>query len=444
MARRSGKSRSTKKSEKDQEQVKSWLDIKLDDWQEQVLNTEGNICLRSGRQVGKSFIIGKKAAKYAIENKNKLIMVIAFTEKQANLLFSKILHNIVMEEKYTKKKLIAKPKPTKHIIHLINGSTIHCYAAGDTGYGIMGFTIDLLIADEAAWIKEEVWNSIIPALAATNGTIWLLSTPYLSKGYYFEKFNDKNFTSFHQTSEDCPRIDKEFLEQRKKELTSAQYNQMYMGNFVDDVHRIFNDRWIEKVCTMEPINQNVDGEKAIGIDVAGTGEDESSYEVLYVVGDTVYQNHHEVVEKQSYAWLTNMITKIKQLNHTYQPEYIGIDGGGLGSGVVSLCLADPDLKSVIYDLNNSKRVIDKYDRETTKSMKEAMYMNMLAMGERGELKLFNKDEIKLSLKSIFSEKREGGREVIDGNYSHITEGLVRAAWLLKDKDINMNIYTIKV
>ena len=63
------------------------MQMELDKWQKEVLETKGNICLRSGRQVGKSFIIGIKAAKYALENKNKLIMVIAFTEKQANLLF---------------------------------------------------------------------------------------------------------------------------------------------------------------------------------------------------------------------------------------------------------------------------------------------------------------------------------------------------------------------
>ena len=141
--------------------------MELDDWQQEVMKTKGNMVLRSGRQVGKSFIIAKKASEYAMNNKKKVIMVIAFTEKQANLLFTKILNNI-------DKKVIAKPNPTKHIINLKNGSVIHCYAAGDTGFGIMGFTIDLLIADECAWIKEEVWNSIAPALAVTNGTMWLL------------------------------------------------------------------------------------------------------------------------------------------------------------------------------------------------------------------------------------------------------------------------------
>ena len=158
--------------------------MRLDDWQQQVMKVEGNLCLRSGRQVGKSTIIAKKAAEYALNNKGKLIMVIAYVERQASLIFAKILNNLHNKDKNQIEK--GKKKPTKHIIHLKNGSTIHCYAAGETGWGIMGFTIDLLIADEAAFINEEVWNSITPALAVTQGSIWLLSTPQRKEGYYYK------------------------------------------------------------------------------------------------------------------------------------------------------------------------------------------------------------------------------------------------------------------
>jgi|TARA_R100000501_G_C2613226_1_gene107315 hypothetical protein len=425
--------------------MKIQSDKQLDDWQEEVMRTEGNMCLRSGRQVGKSFIIGKKAANYALNNPNKLIMVIAYTEKQANLLFSKILNNIVDMEKEDKKKYIAKPKPTKHIINLTNKSTIHCYAAGDTGFGIMGFTIDLLIADEAAWIKEEVWNSIIPALAITKGNIWLLSTPWLSEGYYFDCFSDESFTSFHQSAEDCPRRDEEFLERQRKKLTKARYAQMYLGEFVDDAYRIFGDKWIDKVCCLQIENydpKQPDNE-AIGIDVAGTGEDESTYEGLVREGNNVRQFYHQVVEKSSEMWFTEMMINIRHLNKLYDAKF-GIDGDGLGSGVVSSSMSDDDLKRKVIDLKNSRREVDGNGKMTSRSMKEAMYMNMLEMGELGELKLFDCAEIRLSLRSIISQKLEGGGEKIDGNYSHIVEGLIRSAWLLKEKDINMQIYSIKV
>ena len=59
---------------------------------------------------------------------------------------------------------------------------------GESGYGIRGFTIDLLICDEAAFINEEVWQAVTPMLAVTGGDIWLLSTPHGREGYYYRCF----------------------------------------------------------------------------------------------------------------------------------------------------------------------------------------------------------------------------------------------------------------
>lgn len=413
------------------------MTMHLDPWQQEVMKTVGNMVLRSGRQVGKSTIIAKKAAEYALNNEKKLIMVIAFTEKQANLLFSKILHNLVMKQKEDKRKYISKPKPTKHIIKLLNGSEIYCYAAGDTGYGIMGYTIDLLIADEAAWIKEEVWNSIVPALAVTKGTMWLLSTPFIAEGFYYDCFEDKAFTSFHQSSEDCPRIEKDWLERMKQRFTSQQYEQMYLGEFVDGFRRVFTDEWIDKVCTVEPENRRPTTENtALGVDIAALGEDESTFEGLERVGKIITQFHHETTMK---TLPTQTEDKIIDLNAMFEFWKIGIDSGGMGIGVLAHLLREDSTKRKVIGLDNSKREIDPDGKEKI-IKKEAMYYNLKEMGERGNLYLFDSPEIRASLRSIQVE--ENGR--INGRYSHIVEGLIRAAELLKHKDLNPIVYSIKV
>ena len=140
---------------------------------------------------------------------------------------------------------------------------------------------------ESAWIKEEVWNSITPALAVTDGSMWLLSTPWLRTGFYYDCFKDIAFTSFHQSSEDCPRITEEFLERMKKRFSKAKYNQMYRGEWLDDAARIFDDEWIDKVCILPVENRVPKNESAFGIDVAGTGDDESTYEGLISSGKPV-------------------------------------------------------------------------------------------------------------------------------------------------------------
>ena len=419
--------------------IKQLPKIKYYTWQDQVLATEGNLILRSGRQVGKSEVISEKCKDYALKNKNKTVMVIAFVERQALLIFSKILSKIYRED--PKMILAGENKPTKHKICLKNGTEIYCFAAGETGYGIMGYTIDLLIADEAAFINEEVWNSVIPTLAATKGSVWLLSTPKLKEGFYYDCFEDEDYTNFHESSEDCPHIDPKFLEKMKKRFTKGQYAQMYLGEFVEGAQGLFTKEWIEKVCTLphnpQDISRKLVGEGLyLGVDIAGMGDDESTFEGVKRSGNKVFQFHHEITTKTTTIDTEN---KILDLNVMFDFEKIGLDDGGIGIGVLDHLLDNDATKQKIIGLNNAKIVIDN-EKRTKKLYKEAMYYNMLGMGERGELQLFDNDEVKASLRSIIVE--EDGK--ISGLYSHIVEGLIRACGLAKQKALNMKVYSIKV
>ena len=72
--------------------------MKLDKWQEDVLAwsrekdpEKRNLCICSPRQLGKSTIISEDAGEYALVNPKKSIMIIASVERQALLLFEKVL-----------------------------------------------------------------------------------------------------------------------------------------------------------------------------------------------------------------------------------------------------------------------------------------------------------------------------------------------------------------
>ena len=411
--------------------------LKLDDWQEEVMATKGNMCLRSGRQVGKSTVIGLKTAKFALEHHAKLIMVISKTERQAALLFSKILFNLHQIDKT--QILKGKDRPTKHKIMLKNKSVIHCLPAGDTGYGIMGFTIDLLIADEAAFIPEEVWNSIIPALAITRGDIWLLSTPFIKEGYYYQCFSDPTFTAFHQSSEDCPRKDEVFLEHKRKTLTKAQYAQMYLGEFVDEFRKLWATDLINQVCILKRRDNILrDRQYYLGVDIARMGEDASTFEILDATNIFVNQVENIVTKK---TLLTETEDKILQLDRNYDfgRRSIGIDDAGVGAGVFDALLRNNQVKRKIVGLTNARRNIDT-EEKTKLLLKEEMYNTLTRMMERGEIKLLDDDEVKASLNSMQYEYTDKGDMRISGIDSHIAEGLVRAAYLTKNKSLNIYIY----
>lgn len=419
--------------------------MKLDDWQKQVLETKGNICLRSGRQVGKSTIIAQKAAEYALKNKDKNILIIASVERQALLLFEKTLAAIFEKGKDKIKK--GKDKPTKHKLSLTNGSTIYCLPTGISGHGIRGYTIDLLIADEAAFIPDDVWTAVVPMLLTTGGDIILLSTPFGKRGFFYECFEDDTFTKFHISSEEVI-LKREFsdewnstqrekalqhLEQKQKLLSKVEYAQEYLGEFVDELKQFFPNELIKKCMTLKKGQLVPTGKNYLGVDVARMGEDESVMYSLTRVDKKLYSIDMRITKK---TLLTETIKEIKSLNRIFNYRKIYIDDGGMGVGVFDPLLEDEETKRKVVAINNSVRSLDKDERRAKKLMKEDLYNNLLVLMEKGQIHLYDDDDVYTSLRSIQGEYTEKGLRIF-GNYTHITEALIRAAWCMKDKTLNI-------
>lgn len=419
--------------------------MKLDEWQEQVLKVKGNLCLCSGRQVGKSTVIAIKAGEEAVHNKNYTIMVVAHVERQALLLFEKILSHIY---KYHKNMIkIEKANPTKHTIKLINGSIIHCLPTGDSGYGIRGFTINALYADEAHYIGEEVWAAITPMLATTGGSINLLSTPAGTEGYFYRAFTEKRlkFTTIHVNTEEVaekrPEPQRtnllEFCKNEKERMTKLQYQQEYLGLFVGGIQRFIPDYLIKEVCIIDPTEHyNTRGDKFMGVDIAHMGGDETVLiSVDRIMRERIRQFDLELPEGQRITDTARLIIhKDKETDH----HRIYLDDGGLGVGVFDILFEDYQTKRKVVGLNNAKRIIDKergkIEDRKKKMLGDDMGVNLKVLMEQGKIKLFDDPRIIQSLRSMQCDYSEGKLKIY-GNYSHIFEALKRAAYCMKDKSL---------
>ena len=72
-----------------------------------------------------------------------------------------------------------------------------------------------------------------------------------------------------------------------------------------------------------------------------------------------------------------------------------------------------------------------------------MYNNLRMLMEKGYIQLLDDDEVKASLRSIHAEHDPvTGRLKIWGLDTHITEGIIRAAWLANQKHLNLRIISI--
>lgn len=411
--------------------------MELDGWQKQVMKTKGNICLRSGRQVGKTEVISQLGADYAANNDKKVILIIASVERQAQLLFERLLG--YMMSKYSSSIKRGKFRPTKHKLMLKNGSVIHCLPTGLTGYGIRGYTVDLLIADEAAFIPEEVWTAVTPMLAVRRGRIILLSTPHGKGGYYHSCFTDQHFTSFHVSSEDCPRKDQHFLDREKLRMTKVQYAQEYLGEFVDELMQFFPDKLVKKLMTLSRRDKIFKERRYyLGVDVARLGADESVFAILEKIDDKLIHVDNQITVKQLLSQTTQHILSLEK---HYNFRRIYIDDGGIGVGVYDFLLVDPLTKRKVIPINNAQRVLDSDEKRKKKLLKEDLYNNLLMLMEQGRIELLDDAEIALSFKSVQYEYIEGklgrGHEMrIYGNYTHCVEALIRAAWSMRDKTLN--------
>ncbi len=433
------------------------MEIQLDKWQQQVLNTKGNICLRSGRQVGKSTVISIKVAEYALNHPNKTVMVIASVERQAQLLFEKILSYVYDKDK----KQIRKAKdrktgqymrPTKSRLNLMNGSTIHCLPTGESGYGIRGFTIDLLVADEAAFIPEDVWTAVTPMLTITRGNIILLSTPHGREGFYYRCFQDEKYTAFHISSEDCPRKDQSFLDSEKEWMTKVQYAQEYLGEFIDELQQFFSEEVIRKAMILEERDNFLENRKYyLGVDIARMGADETTFEVIDATNKKALEHVEHYITTKTLT--TDTTRLILSLDDKYKFKKIYIDSAGVGAGVLDQLLENKQTRRKVVPIENAFRSLERskgvkkikskakfVPEKKKKALKEDLYTNLLRLMERGEVKLLSDPEIRLSLKSIQYEYTDNKKMLIHGNYSHIAEGLIRAAWCVKDKSLNIYIY----
>jgi hypothetical protein len=421
--------------------------FKWDKWQQEVLAHKGNITVRSGRQVGKSEVISQKAFNFATENPGTTTLIIAASQRQSSLLFEKVRVLFDLSEQEGKNNYLEKPTLTK--ILLKNGSRIYSLPAGRTGYFIRGFTIDLLIADEAAYIPETVWLAVTPMLAVSQklrkfGWTILLSTPFGKGGYYFHSFTDPDFKAFHVSSEDCPRIPKDFLKKEKERMTKAEYRQEYLGEFTDEWNQFFSTDLIKKAMTFISWEKDKDyipnARYYLGVDVARYGGDENAFVIC-----EMFENKFKIIkcETTSRVSTTDTISRIESFDSIWNFNKIFIDDAGLGGSLTDILISRLGRK--VMGLNNASKRIQIQGEEKKKGiLKEDLYSNALMLLETGKLELISDLALLRSLKSItyeYGEMKSGTKSVkIYGDYAHLAEAMVRACWCLKERGLDIYIY----
>jgi hypothetical protein len=218
------------------------LGIEPDPWQAEVLrSTSQRILLNCCRQSGKSTVTSVLAMHTALYQPGALVLLLSPTLRQSQELFRKCLSVY---------RLVASDVPpeseTRLTLELGNGSRIVSLPGKEST--VRGFSgVTLLVVDEAARVPDELYYSVRPMLAVSNGRLVALSTPFGTRGWWYEAWRSSEpWERYTITAEQCPRISPEFLAEERRTLGEWWFRQEYLCEFLDAQTQAFSRDMIDR------------------------------------------------------------------------------------------------------------------------------------------------------------------------------------------------------
>jgi len=246
------------------------IDICLDD-------TTKYIVASVGRQWGKSFLAMNVLLKWALEHNNSVSMWLAPIYGQSKKVFqelSNLLSNTTLTKSVNKSELT---------ITFINGSIIY-FRSAEREDNLRGNTLDYLVVDEAAYIRDSVWSQVLRATVLVRGKkVLFLSTPRGRNWFYEMSLRGDSedyiqYKTFKGSSFDSPYISEEELNDAKMSLPESIYRQEILAEFLEGSGEVFGN--LKLSCILPVYPQIVSNEKYYaGLDFGR----QNDYTVLTIV-----------------------------------------------------------------------------------------------------------------------------------------------------------------
>lgn len=271
-----------------------------DPWQIASLrSTSDKMLFLCSRQSGKSLTAGAIAVQTALLMPDSLTLVMSPTERQSGELFTDKIKRIYNGLG----RPIGAAKETALTLTLENGARIISLPGEEsTVRGYSGAA--LIIIDEASKVPDQLYKTVSPIVAVSNGRLIAMSTPFGKRGWFYERWirnggipgppgtydpspiekasngsksSNKNGTGGEGseneeessnllgtiggqpddwerilvTADQCPRITRNFLEEERISLGERWWLQEYFCSFQDTVGAVFSERDIQSMLNTE-------------------------------------------------------------------------------------------------------------------------------------------------------------------------------------------------
>lgn len=345
--------------------------------------------VKAMRQVGKSALAENELLRFALEfnaSKNGYIAPTFNLSKKTYRELKKILLNT---------GLVKNSNGSDLIIELINGSTINFFSA-EQGDNLRGFTISgLLVVDEAAFIKDDVYSEhISPWTDFHKAVTLIISTPKFYQGFFYNLYLDGldednlMIDSFDWSNYDLSFIrSDEMLEAKRKTMPLIKFQSEYLGLFIKGEGSVFSNFNHLVLDGNREFNMN---ELYFGLDWA-TGSNKDSTVLIAFNG----------LGELCYIWATN------NMQPTQQIEYIVGIIKGFGSKVKGFIAEENSIGKVYLDMLKKNNIKVTAFNTTNKSKRKLVEDFQVAI-EQNLIKLIKNDILALQLSSYESKVTNSG------------------------------------
>jgi hypothetical protein len=203
--------------------------------------------LNCTRQWGKSTIAAAKAIHQAYHEANSLTVVVSPSARQSAELVRKA-------EVFARKLGIrVKGDGVNEIsVALANGSRI--IGLPGTEATIRGYSaVSLMLVDEAARVSDDLYMAIRPMLAVSEGALWLMSTPFGKRGFFYDEWTrgSADWRRFRVPATECARISPRFLEEERATMGERRFRREYLCEFTETEGGAFDRDLVEGAVSYE-------------------------------------------------------------------------------------------------------------------------------------------------------------------------------------------------
>lgn len=341
-------------------------------------NTTFFITVNAGRQSGKTALAIQQSIFWALDKPKMVVYWVSPTQSQASKVYKQMLEMLIKTP--VVKSYKGSMGDTE--ILLTNDSIVKFRSAAQED-SLRGETIDYLITDEAAFVKESVFSEILlPMLNVRGKKCLVISTPK-GKNWFFNqiqrgKKGDATYKSFKFTSLDNPHASKIVIGIAKDNLPDALFRQEYLGEFIDSSAIFENVN--ELACLDRQLKPLADGSYWMGIDIALKDD----YTVI-----TVIDKNNDAIwyDRFNHVTAPQLKQRIIESVNLWNPRKILIEENNQGLPIID-------------DLKHTHKINNIVGFKTTSTSKQEIVNNLINAFSSKKIRVPNDDIYKSELETF--------------------------------------------